>query len=368
MARTIRFSIVHGDITEFEADVAVLKYARSFHGADQAVAIRLNVAGIDISELQLPIGEYTLVDTQGGIGTVKALFIGTEPLGKFRYEQIMRFAAKTLAILAVEASDAQHIAATIHGANYGLDESEALISQFKGFYEVLKTGPIPMGLERITIVEHNKGRVARLRRVLQEYLANASYATPDGDGYVIEATGATVGKSASVPTNRSTAEPQEFGSALEAKQAEVQDIVQSAVKRELTSDQKPHAFIAMPFKKEMDDIFFYGIQQPVHTTGMLCERVDQDAFTGGIMEYVRQRIETAAVVIAELTGGNPNVYLEVGYAWGKGRPTILLARDEKELHFDVRGQKCLTYGTIRELEELLGKEIKAMMMKGIIKP
>src|SRR5260370_1274867 len=93
----------------------------------------------------------------------------------------------------------------------------------------------------------------------------------------------------------------------------------------------------MPFKKEMDDVFYYGIQQPLHTAGLLCERVDKDIFSGGIMEYVRNRIETSAVVVAELTGGNPNVYLEVGYAWGKGRPVILVARDEKELHFDVRG-------------------------------
>jgi hypothetical protein len=124
----------------------------------------------------------------------------------------------------------------------------------------------------------------------------------------------------------------------------------------------------MPFKKEMDDVFYYGIQMPLHAAGLLCERVDQDIFSGGIMEYVKSRIETAAVVVAELTGGNPNVYLEVGYAWGKGRPIILIARDEKELHFDVRGQRCLVYERIKDLEEILAKELKGMILKGIVKP
>jgi nucleoside 2-deoxyribosyltransferase len=123
----------------------------------------------------------------------------------------------------------------------------------------------------------------------------------------------------------------------------------------------------MPFRKEMEDVFYYGIQQPVHTAGMLCERVDKSAFTGGIMDYVKNRIETAAVVIAELTGANPNVYLEVGYAWGKGRPTILITRDEKELHFDVQGQKCLTYETIKELEGFLHRELKEMISRGIVR-
>lgn len=70
----------------------------------------------------------------------------------------------------------------------------------------------------------------------------------------------------------------------------------------------------MTEEKDMDDVFYYGIQQPVRATGFLCERADQEAFLGDILDRVKQKIETAAVVIAELTGANPNVYLEIGYA------------------------------------------------------
>src|SRR5258706_4328946 len=203
MPRTVKLSIQQGDITEIEADVVILKYAESFHGADQAVAIRLNLAGIDISELQLPVGEYTLVDTKSSIGAQYALFMGTEGFSGFRYQQIMQFAAKTMAILAIQTPDARHIAATTHGANYGLDESEALISQFKGLLEILKNGPIPAGLERITIVELGKGRTARLRRALELYLEQADYARfdPDDWGFNLEATGSTVGKRNTAPGN-----------------------------------------------------------------------------------------------------------------------------------------------------------------------
>ena len=58
---------------------------------------------------------------------------------------------------------------------------------------------------------------------------------------------------------------------------------------------------------------------------------------GHILDRIKLRIETATLVIADLTGANANVYLEVGYAWGKNRPTLLLAKVGDELKFDVRG-------------------------------
>ena len=75
------------------------------------------------------------------------------------------------------------------------------------------------------------------------------------------------------------------------------------------------------------------------------------------MDWVRKRIKTAEIVIADLTESNPNVYLEVGYAWGVGVPTILLLNKSSELKFDVRGQRCLKYKRIKDLETLLKKEL-----------
>jgi hypothetical protein len=70
------------------------------------------------------------------------------------------------------------------------------------------------------------------------------------------------------------------------------------------------------------------------------------------------------LVIADLTQTNANVYLEVGYAWGCSKPTILLVKDANELKFDVKAQKCLVYdGEINKLEKLLEKELKQFVKK-----
>jgi hypothetical protein len=117
----------------------------------------------------------------------------------------------------------------------------------------------------------------------------------------------------------------------------------------------------MPFNEQMDDVYHYGIQSVVRSAGFVCERADLSAFTGDVLEWVRNRIKSSSFVIADLTDGNPNVYLEVGYAWGCNIPTVLLVRDASHLKFDVHGQRCLIYKKIKDLEEALTKELNSLM-------
>ena len=131
-----------------------------------------------------------------------------------------------------------------------------------------------------------------------------------------------------------------------------------------SSASKPRAFVAMPFAPEMDDTFHYAIQGAINSAGMLCERADLSAFTGDVMSWVRERISTARLLIADLSTANPNVYLEVGYSWGCGIPTVLLCKDGTNLEFDVKGQRCLIYRSIKHLEELLSRELKTLVPSG----
>lgn len=75
-----------------------------------------------------------------------------------------------------------------------------------------------------------------------------------------------------------------------------------------------------------------------------------------------ERIETSDFVIADLTTANPNVYLEIGYAWGLMKQTVLLIRDTNELQFDTRGQRCLPYTSIKDLETKLKTELSNLKL------
>jgi hypothetical protein len=125
-----------------------------------------------------------------------------------------------------------------------------------------------------------------------------------------------------------------------------------------------YVFVAMPLSVEMEDICHYGIQRAVRASGFQCVRVDKIAFTGDILDQIKDSINSAVATVVELTTSNPNVHLELGYAWGRGIPTVLLVQDGEELCFDIRGQKCLNYCTIKDLEAKLTEELAQLKANG----
>ena len=132
---------------------------------------------------------------------------------------------------------------------------------------------------------------------------------------------------------------------------------------------KPSVFVAMPFDPSTDDLFQLGLKAAIEEAGFRCIRVDEQQFTGGILPKIQQLIGKCSLVVAELSGANPNVLLEVGYAWGLGIPTILLARKGEKLPFDVSDQKTLFYDGIvaaktHLLSELKARGLRAMSLAG----
>lgn len=251
------------------------------------------------------------------------LFVGVLSLYRFDYGQIREFSSYSLQVLAQQMPNAEHVAMTMHGIGYGLDEKEAFLAQLAGLFDATHAGIAPSSLTRITIVEKNQGRASRLKQILEKNLPSETISE----------------KQNQVPP---FSPPSKIASAG------------------LQSNTKPHIFVAMPFSEEMEDVFIFGIQGPVNAAGFLCERVDMATFTGDILTRIKSRIETAALIVADLTGANPNVYLEVGYAWGKDRPTLLLTKKSDELKFDVRGQRCLVYKNIADLAKKLEADLAAL--------
>ena len=310
-------SVAQADILAFPCDVLVLKHAQSFMGADSAVmtALRANTREPQAAVNAPAPGEHVLLATEGAIAARFVLLIGVNYLSNFGYAEIREFACRALTILANEMPGVTHIAMTVHGVGFGLDEREAFMAQIGGLLDATKSGDVRALLARISVVERNADRTERLGLILKDTLAQL--------------------------------EPDHTPGALPAQSASL--VVDAGAK----SDLKPHVFVAMPYSEDMEDVYIFGIQGPVNSAGLLCERVDMTTFTGNVLERIKSRIETAVLTIADLTGDNANVYLEVGYAWGRGRPTLLLARRGQELKFDVRGQRILLYKNISDLAKKL---------------
>ncbi len=343
MGDYVEFGVEQGDVRTFVCDVIALKYARKPHGADRTVTEMLALRGVSPQDLTPEVGEHRLVKTRGAVKAAYALFLGVPRLREFRYPQIREFAERALSVISQERLSLSHVAMTIHGPGYGLDEAEALRSLYAGCAESIRKGPLPPALKRITVLDRNMDRVVRLREVMDELTHTEVNLLKLGDAVPYRV----------LATRRSTdasGTPVPAGPELAGA----------------VSESKPHAFVAMPFNAAMEDVFHYGIQRPVHGNGLLCERTDHSAFVGDIMDEVKQKIRTAAVVIADISAENPNVYLEVGYAWGRGVPTVLVAKEGTTLPFDVQGHKCISYGGIMNLEAKLSQELKALIDGGVV--
>jgi hypothetical protein len=323
---SIRVSIKSADALRFRADVLILKHAQSLYGVDSAAYERLVDSG---TKPKLPkVGAHQVVPSSNALGVDRVLFVGVAPLSDFSYGEIREFGRRAISILATYKQRTRHVAAlTIHGAEFGLDETESFESELAGLIEAIAQNDCPDDLEAITFVEIDRSRAKRLKAVLGRLL-------PTG----------TLNRRGRGPL-RGLDQP--------AKQA-----LRTAG---YGSASKPRVFVAMPFADELIDVFHFGIQGAVNSAGLLAERADLSHFVGDVMELVRTRISGANLVIADLTAANPNVYLEVGFAWGKGIPTVLLVKRSTDLQFDVRGQRCIVYSNIKDLEQKLGNELISLV-------
>jgi hypothetical protein len=295
-------------------DVLVLKYAQQLYGVDRAAATAI---GLDRGRLPRE-GDHLLVDGRPGTTAASLLFLGVRPIDRFDYGEIRRFGKRALAVAAETVPGAREIGLTLHGAGFGLDEVGAFESEVAGVLDSVMAQQFPSGLEKVVFLEADQRR------------ANAMEVALDR---LVPRSGLHLGEPAS---------------------SRAQDQLRSAGD---DSGAKGHAFVAMPFAEAFEDVFYFGIAPTIRKADLLCERADKSAFTGDIVHHMRDRISSARFVVADLSGGNPNVYLEVGFAWGRDVPTILLCNQTSELEFDVKGHRCLMYTSIRDLERKLTEEI-----------
>ncbi|HET6891936.1 MAG TPA: nucleoside 2-deoxyribosyltransferase [Pyrinomonadaceae bacterium] len=122
---------------------------------------------------------------------------------------------------------------------------------------------------------------------------------------------------------------------------------------------KPFIFVLMPFDTSFDDIYKFGIKGAAEDAGAYAERVDEQIFGEGILERVFNQINKADVVVADMTGRNPNVFYEVGYAHALGRIVFLLTQNASDIPFDLKHHQHTVYGgKIETLRKELATKIE----------
>ncbi len=112
-----------------------------------------------------------------------------------------------------------------------------------------------------------------------------------------------------------------------------------------------YAFVIMqvghkgsPERRRADEVYKYVVTPALEKLSLAPYRSDLDATPGPINPQMLRKLLEARVVIADLTGRNPNVFYELGIVHSFARPVISLADRAQLLPFDTHDERVIELG------------------------
>lgn len=108
-------------------------------------------------------------------------------------------------------------------------------------------------------------------------------------------------------------------------------------------DEKEFCFVIMPFGGWRDN-YYQDIYQPaIIKAGLLPKRADDLYRPSNIVKEIWELTKNAKLLLADLTGKNPNVMYELGLAHAIRKPAVLVTENIDDIPFDLRGLRVLDY-------------------------
>ena len=103
-------------------------------------------------------------------------------------------------------------------------------------------------------------------------------------------------------------------------------------------------FVMMPFAEPLGTYYASVYEPAIKKAGLTPVRADTDIYgTGKIIDQIWSGINSAKVLVAELTKRNPNVLYELGLAHALRKPVVLVSSNEEDVPFDVKHVRVIYY-------------------------
>lgn len=109
---------------------------------------------------------------------------------------------------------------------------------------------------------------------------------------------------------------------------------------------KPQAhvcFVIMPFGGWLDDYYELIHKPAIEKAKLEPHRADDLYRPSTIVNDIWAYTNRAKLLLADLTGRNPNVFYELGLAHALGKPVILIAESMDDVPFDLRALRVILY-------------------------
>lgn len=109
------------------------------------------------------------------------------------------------------------------------------------------------------------------------------------------------------------------------------------------TSQREICFTIMPFGGWLDDYYATIYRPAIEATGLEAHRADDLFRPSTIVTDIWSYTKKAKLLLADLTGKNPNVFYELGLAHALAKPAILIAESMDEIPFDLRALRIIVY-------------------------
>lgn len=117
-------------------------------------------------------------------------------------------------------------------------------------------------------------------------------------------------------------------------------------------------FVIMSYRDDMESVF-KEITNAAAAKGLTAQRVKDDLGDYRITDRIIDMIKKAKFIVADLTYERPNVYFELGYARALGKTVLTTAKQDTDIHFDVKDWPYIPY----EDEAQLNSELSTRLDK-----
>lgn len=124
------------------------------------------------------------------------------------------------------------------------------------------------------------------------------------------------------------------------------------------SEKQNRVFVAMSFGDEYRDSYEYGVKLVLEQMGMEYYRADNEISNKDIMCKICKEIQTCGIVIANISGLNPNVMLELGLAYGLGKNVVVIKDKKTTAISDLGSVEYIEYSHAGELQQKLPRVLE----------
>lgn len=114
--------------------------------------------------------------------------------------------------------------------------------------------------------------------------------------------------------------------------------------RGVTVEATDTCFVMQPFLAPHGDYYASIYEPAIVKAGLKAVRADDEIFgTGKIIDQIWTGINSARVLVAEMTTRNANVFYELGLAHALRKPVILVSSNKQDVPFDVGHIRVIYY-------------------------